>query len=141
LATSKSGVRSEWISTYEGRAPRYLAVSVFCILFNNGLLIALDAADVHYAISVLISAVVMIPLGFILQSRITFAAAGAWRGFLRYSAVMIFNTPLAWLLLWAIHGNAGVSMIYASPVMTAVLFIWNYLASGWAILALQSRQI
>ena len=137
LATRNAPILTVWS---EKRASRYLFVSLFCILVNNGVLIALDAAGIHYIIGVVISATLMIPLGFILQSRITFATTGAaWPGFVRYSAVMVLNTPLAWLLLWAIHGQAGISMIYASPLMTAILFVWNYLASGWAILARQSQ--
>jgi len=124
---------------HQRRAPRYFGVSAVCLLINNALLILLDAAGVHYAISVLISAALMIPLSFGLQSRFTFAAAGAWPGFLRYAAVMIVNTPLAWLLLWALHGEAGLPMLYASPLMTGILFVWNYLASGWAILARSPR--
>jgi len=123
------------IALHQKRAPRYLGVSIACIAINNALLILLDAAGVYYGISVLISAAVMIPLGFLLQSRLTFSAVGGWPAFARYAAVMIVNTPLAWLLLWAIHGQAGVPMLYASPLMTGILFLWNYLASGWAILA------
>ena len=124
---------------HQRRAPRYFGVSAACLLINNALLILLDAAGIHYVISVLISAAVMIPLSFLLQSRFTFAAVGAWPGFFRYAAVMIVNTPLAWLLLWALHGQAGLPMLYASPLMTGILFVWNYLASGWAILARSAR--
>jgi putative flippase GtrA len=125
----------------EPRAPRYLGVSIGCVLINNALLITLDRIGVPYLKSLLISAAIMIPLGFLLQARITFGAPPGWLRFGRYAAVMIVNTPLAWLLLWALHDRAGLAMIYASPIMTAMLFIWNYMASGWAILARQSRRV
>jgi putative flippase GtrA len=121
------------------RAPRYIGVGIFCVLLNNALLIGLDWLGVHYGISVLISAAVMLPLGFILQSRLTFGTQPGWRSFGRYSSVMIVNTPLAWLLLWATHDHAGWAMIYASPVTIGILFVWNYLASGWAIAARRTR--
>lgn len=133
--------RAERIGAHQRRAPRYLGVGTACILLNNALLILLDAAGIHYAISVMISVAVMIPLGFVLQSRITFAAAGGWAHFARYAAVMLFNVPLAWLVLWAIHSRAGVPMVYASPLMTGTLFFWNYLASGWAITARSARSL
>jgi len=127
------------IRRHQKWAPRYLGVSLACILFNNALLILLDDVGVHYAVAVLISAMVMIPAGFLLQSRFTFAASGSWHAFFRYTTVLIVNIPLAWLLLWAIHDQARLPMLYASPLMTLMLFVWNYLASGWAILARPSR--
>ena len=127
------------IAAHRKRAPRYLGVGFLCLAINNALLILLDEVGIHYGISVLISAAVMVPLGFLLQSRFTFAVQRNWAAFFRYTAAMSVNTPLAYLILWAIHERAGMPMLYASPLMTGILLIWNYLASGWAILARRTR--
>lgn len=119
---------------HASRAPRYIAVSLICVLVNNALLIGLDAVNVHYILSVLVSAAVMIPLSFTLQARITFRTNPEWSKFGRYFGVMIVNTPCAWAILWAVHDRGGVAMIYASPITIGLLFVWNYLGSGWAIL-------
>lgn len=113
----------------------YVAVSLFCVLFNNLLLIWLDYLSVHYTLSVLISAAIMIPLSFFLHARFTYAVEPTSGAFWRYASVLIWNTPAAWLLFLIIHDRGGLAMIYAAPVVTVILFVWNYLASAWAIIA------
>ncbi len=115
------------------RAPRYTAVSLFCVLFNNALLIAFDAAGIHYSAAVLISAGVMIPLAYALHCTLTFAVEPGWRAFARYFGVQIVNTPMAWLLFLLIHDWGGLPMLIAAPVVTGLLFPWNFFSSGWAI--------
>lgn len=115
------------------RVSHYTAVSLFCVLFNNVLLIALDAAGIHYGAAVLISAAVMIPLSYALHCTLTFAAEPGWRAFVRYFGVQIVNTPVAWLLFLLIHDWGGLAMLFAAPVVTGLLFLWNFLTSGWAI--------
>lgn len=115
------------------RVPRYTAVSLFCVLFNNVLLIALDAGGVHYGAAVLISAAVMIPLSYTLQRLFTFAAEPGWAAFARYAAVQLVNTPIAWLLLLLIHDWGSLPMLFAAPLVTGLLFVWNFFTSGWAI--------
>jgi putative flippase GtrA len=117
------------------RSPIYVTVSVVCVLFNNVLLIWLDRLSVYYAVSVIISAAVMIPLSFVLHSRFTFAVEPSALSFWRYASVQIVNTPAAWLLLLIIHDKGGVPMIYAAPIVTFILFVWNFAGSGWAMLA------
>ena len=121
------------------RGRRYISVAAVCIAVNNVLLIALDAAGIYYGLSVILSAIVMIPLSYILHLRLTFAVDRNWSAFWRYAAVMIVNTPIAWLLLWAIHDKGDLPMAWAAPIITAILFIWNYVASSWAILARRAK--
>jgi putative flippase GtrA len=121
------------------RGPRYVGVAAVCIAVNNALLIALDAAGIYYGLSVILSAIVMIPLSYSLQLRLTFRGEPSWPAFGRYAAVMLVNTPLAWLLLWLIHDKGSLPMVWAAPIITFILFIWNYVASGWAILARRTK--
>lgn len=111
----------------------YLAVSIFCVLFNNALLIGLDWAGIGYGVSVLVSAAVMIPLSYALHCTLTFAVEPGWRSFGRYAAVLLVNTPVAWLLLLVIHDWGRLPMIVAAPVVTGLMFTWNFFGSGWAI--------
>lgn len=123
------------------RSPRYIAVSLLCIAVNNALLIGLDRLGIYYGLSVLISAAIMIPLAYFLQIRVTFAAAPSFHAFWRYAAVMIVNTPAAFLLLLLIHDLGGVGMGVAAPVVTGILFIWNFTTSGWAIYSRRHRPL
>jgi len=117
------------------RSSTYVTVSLICVIFNNLLLIWLDSMSVHYTLSVIISAAVMIPLGFGLHARFTYTVEPTSSAFWRYASVLILNTPAAWLLFLVIHDCGGLPMVYAAPVVTGILFVWNYAASGWAILA------
>jgi putative flippase GtrA len=65
-------------------SPRYLAVSAGCMLFNIALLIGLDRLGVHYAIAVLVSASILIPLSYVLHVWVTYHAAAAEGSFARY---------------------------------------------------------
>jgi putative flippase GtrA len=120
--------------------PRYVGVSLFCLLFNNALFILLDWLGVHYVISVIISVAIMIPLGFVLQSRATFGRTLNWAAFGRYTLVMLANPPVALLLFWLVHDLGGLRMIYAAPIVTLSMLAWNFLTSSWAIL-LRAPQI
>jgi putative flippase GtrA len=121
------------IARVRQQGPRYIAVSLFCVLFNTILLISLDWAGLHYGASVLISAAVLIPLSYALHCTFTFAAEPGWRAFWRYAAAQIVNTPLAWLLFLLIHDWGALPMVFAAPLVIGLLFLWNFFTSGWAI--------
>ena len=120
------------------RGPRYLAVSVVCVVVNNALLIGLDRLGVYYGLNVLISAAVMIPFSFALQVRVTFACEPTLRAFVRYAAILLVNLPAAFFLLALIHDWGRGSMPYAAPVVTMIMFLWNFVGSHWALLAPRS---
>lgn len=123
------------LAAHSQRSGRYLAVSLFCFLFNNLLFILLDRLGVWYGVSVVISAAVMIPLGFVLQSRTTFGRSLNWPAFGRYALVMLANPPVAFVLFWLFHDLGNMPMLFAAPLVTALLFVWNFLSSSWAILS------
>lgn len=113
---------------------RYLAVSGACLLLHNGLLIGLNRTGLHYVAACLISFAVVAVAGFALHARFTFAIAADVAAFLRYAAAMALNLPLSLLLLWVLHDRGGMAMVAAAPASTALLIIWNYAASRWALL-------
>lgn len=112
---------------------RYLLIAGFCAGLHNAIMIVLDLFGMHYGVSLVISAGVLMPTGFFLQSAYTFAAPRTMQSFWRYASVMIVNTPISFILLWLLYDLVGLPMIVAAPVATVLLLIWNFLASGWAI--------
>jgi putative flippase GtrA len=112
---------------------RYLVVAGFCAGLHNVIMIVLDYFGVYYGLSLLVSAVVLIPTGFVMQSRFTFSVNATWPAFWRYAGVMIVNTPLSFIFLWLLYDVMALPMIIAAPVSTIILLTWNYLASGWAV--------
>jgi putative flippase GtrA len=116
-----------------GRGPRYLAVSLFCVLVNNLILIGFDKIGIHYGYSILASMAVLIPMGYVMQAKLTFSTSLNMRSLRRYALALIFNGPLSYLLLWFLHVLLRIDMIFAAPICTVILFLWNYLISNWAI--------
>lgn len=114
------------------RSRRYVAVAVACALLHNGIMIGLDRLGVHYVLCQTASAAVLLPVGYLLQSHLTFDVERSWRDFARYSAALTTNYPVAIAVLWLLCDVLALSMVWASPISMAVLFVWNYLTSAWA---------
>ena len=115
------------------KAIRYGAVSLLCFIINNLLLIGLDMLGQPLWVSLLVSASVMIIIGFSLQSIFTFAVPLKWSAFGRYSLMMLPNVPLAYALLWLLNEQLSIAMYFSAPLATAFLVIWNATGSAWAL--------
>jgi len=111
---------------------RYIAVSAVCAGLSNAILIAGAFVGVHFAVSLGLSFVTVVVVGYLAHCRVTFAAPPSRNGFGRYAAAMLANLPLAFVLLagWdALH----VPMIFAAPATTVATLAVNYASSRWAI--------
>ncbi len=128
-------------SRHIAHGSKYLLVAVGCAGLHNAIMIALDALHVHYGLSLIISAAVLIPVGYWLQGRVTFATDSSWASFWRYAMVMIVNTPMSFIALWLSYDRGGLPMWIAAPVSTVILLIWNYISSGWALKSTNSPQV
>ncbi|WP_445192412.1 GtrA family protein [Sphingomonas sp. Tas61C01] len=115
------------------RTLRYTLVSIGCALLHNVVLIVMDASGASVIGCQVASAAILLPVGFILQSRITFASERSWRGFFRYAAALLTNFPVVLAVLWLARDQAGLSMWMAAPISSVVLFCWNYMTSTWAL--------
>ena len=113
--------------------PRYLVIAATCVLLNNTFLIGLDALGVHYVITVIASAMLLIPLSYWLHLRFTYRLEGGQRSFWRYAGVQAVNTPAALALFFLIHDLAGLPMTAAAPLITVLMFLYNFSGSFWAI--------
>lgn len=128
------------MNTHLARIPRYTLVSIACAALHNVILIAADAAGLGIVVCQLLSAAILLPFGFILQSQFTFACERSWRGFARYSTALITNFPIALLALWLSREVAGLSMWVAAPFSSLVLYCWNFATSTWALAPRQGVQ-
>jgi putative flippase GtrA len=115
------------------RIPRYTLVAIFCAVLHNVILIGVDALGANVFWCQLASAAVLLPVGFWLQSHLTFRCERSWSGFLRYSAALITNFPLALAILWLTRDLLALPMWLAAPFSSLALFCWNYLTSSWAL--------
>lgn len=121
------------VADFIRKACRYGAVSLVCFIINNLLLIGLDFLGQPLWVSLLISAAIMIVLGFALQSTFTFAVPMRSSAFVRYAVMMLPNVPAAYVLLWMLNEQLSLAMYYAAPVTTALMVIWNFAGSAWAL--------
>jgi putative flippase GtrA len=115
------------------RMPRYTLVAIFCALLHNGILIGMDALGANVFWCQTASATILLPVGFWLQSQVTFRVERSWGGFLRYSAALLTNFPVALAVLWLTRDLVALPMWIAAPFSSAILFCWNYLTSSWAL--------
>lgn len=122
-------------SAFLRRSPRYIIISLFCVALSNLILIGIDRAGLSYTIGVLSSAAILIPVGFLLQARLTFATSWSWDAFCRYAFALLLNIPLSWIALFLIHDLGRIDMLWAAPAATILLFFWTYLVSHWALIA------
>jgi len=106
---------------------------------NVGLLIMADRLAVHYALAVLISAGLLIPLSFLLHLTWTYRVNGAATNFARYCGTQIVNTPIALFLFFILIDGLGLAMHRVAPIVTALMFLYNFLSSYWAIALSQPR--
>jgi putative flippase GtrA len=115
------------------RIPRYALVGALCAGLYNVIMIAGDAAGVNFVLSSVFAFAVNVAVGYTLHCRFTFSEPMTVRGLARYTAAMLLNLPLSIGGVWLLHGVLRAPMWLASPVVTALLFIWNYVATHWAV--------
>lgn len=120
------------ISTF--RLSRYAAVGLFCALASNLLMIAGDLAGLHYSVSAIICFVLVTPMAYAFHSGYTFGEEPSLRGFGRFAFGSLSSIPL-WIALMAICvSGLHLPMLTASPLVTVLVFLWNYAAAHWSIL-------
>ena len=113
---------------------RYLAVGLACALLHNVIVIAGDAAGMHYAASSVVSLVVVTAFGYWLHSRWTFPDAG--RGgatFTRYAVTVSANFPLSLAGLFVFVDLLAIPVPIAAPAVTVILLAFNFVANRWAL--------
>ncbi len=112
----------------------YLFVSGTCLLLHNLVLMLADRAGMGLLAAVASSFAVVLVTGFLLHARLTFAMPMRGAAFLRYSAAMALNLPLAYFAtgLWQVGFN--LPMVWAAPLGSALMLIFNYFATRWALI-------
>jgi putative flippase GtrA len=119
---------------------RFLGVGLACALLHNVIMIGGDFAGWHYVVSSLVSLAVVAVFGYALHTRWTFP--GAERGhasFARYAVTVSANYPLSLAGLYVFVDLFGVPVPVAAPAVTALLFLFNWIANRWALRVRRGR--
>lgn len=112
---------------------RFAVVGLICAATHIAIMLAGEQVRFHYALSCAVSYVVVVLLGFALHVRFTFQQQPSFASFWRYAISMAANYPITLALLFVMCDIAGWPVAIAAPVATALMIVWNFLASRWAI--------
>jgi putative flippase GtrA len=118
-----------------GHVPRYVVVGAFCAGLYNLMMIAGDAAGIGYLWSTVVAFVILVLVGYALHCLYTFSEKLSWPGLARYTGAMLLTLPLSLAGIYLFRGLLHLPMLIASPLVTVSLFVWNFLATRWAVVA------
>jgi len=118
-----------------GRQPaRYLVSGGICALANNALLIAGARAGLGIFELTLLSFLVIGTAGYVAHVHFTFRHAPGWRSYARFMAGVALGIPAAYAVLALLCDGLRMSMLYAAPIATVALLVYNYLSARLAIM-------
>jgi putative flippase GtrA len=112
---------------------RYLAIGGTCAAFNNAILIASDAAGIHYAISIALAFLFVLPISYLAHALWSFSAPASWSAFAHYVAGSISSLVVAGATVGIFRGGLMLPMTVAAPLATVVMALYNYLMTRWAV--------
>jgi putative flippase GtrA len=116
--------------------PRALVVGLICAVVHNAIMIGGDYAGLHYALSLLISFLIVVVIGYRLHSGWTFRSAERSKAsFTRYVVIASANLPSSFVGMFVFVNLIGLSVPVASPIVTVLLFGMNFMGNRWALKA------
>ncbi|WP_159865586.1 GtrA family protein [Novosphingobium sp. 9U] len=113
---------------------RYLAGGALCAGLHNAVLIGADLVRIHYIVGMVISMIVVTPVGYLHQSILTFGRPPSWPRFAVFAAGTLSGFPLSLSLMLLFCSGLGLPVFVATPLATVSLLVWNYLWARRAIL-------
>ena len=123
------------ISRLNTQPARYLVIGVFCALLNNAILIGADTLGLHYTIAISLTVVITVPLAYLAHALWTFSVDASWVGFGRFIAGSFSSLIIAAAAVAFFRGALALPMIFAAPLATVTMTIYNYLMTRWAVSA------
>lgn len=118
----------------ENRKLRYISVAATCAVINNISVIALLLLGFGPVGASVIGFIPMFFIGYGLHVGVTFRVAPSWSGFARFSVGLAASLPLSIALLYVFVDLFGTPLALAPPLVTVLIFIYNYVATHIAIL-------
>lgn len=115
------------------RTSRYAQVGLLCALINNAIVIGMDHFSYAYALSVTLASLVSLTVGYLLHSAYTFRARATVGGWLRFCTANVSGFLISMALMFVMCSLIGLSASLAMPIVTVILFVWNYLVAHLVI--------
>jgi putative flippase GtrA len=115
------------------RTGRYAQVGLLCALINNAIVIGMDRFAYPYALSVTLGTVIGMTVAYLLHAAYTFRARATLGGWLRFGAGNFSAFLLSMALMFVMCSLVGLSASIAMPLVTLILFVWNYIVAHLVI--------
>ncbi len=112
----------------------YVGIGGGCALFNNAIAVIGDCAGVNYLATTVSGIVLVTPLAFVLHSLFTFCSPLSLQGFLRFALGIATGSLLSLILMVVLCNWLSMRASLAMPLVTVMLFVWNFFSARWAIL-------
>lgn len=112
---------------------RYLSGGVICALLHNVLVISLTFAGAHYAVALVVSFLVTTPVGYLFHTAVTFGEPRSWDRLIRFMGGSLAGFGWSAALMIVACSGLGLPVAVATPLVTAIVFLWNFAAARWAI--------
>ncbi|MDR3530342.1 MAG: GtrA family protein [Rhodopila sp.] len=109
-------------------------VGAICAVAHNVVMILGDWGGGHYVPVSVLSFGVVTPLGYLLHAKFTFMERLSLAGLLRFTSGVAAGFPLSLLVMATLCTGLGMPVLFAAPIATITLFLWNYASAHWAIL-------
>lgn len=116
------------------RGWRYTFVGLVCATVNFLIILAVDYLGGIYLLGTISAFLIVTPIGYVLHSLFTFREPLNTKAFARFAIAASAAFPIALTVMVVLCSGLHFSVAVATPVMTIVMFLWNFAAAHWAIL-------
>lgn len=112
----------------------FIGVSGLCWAVHNLVMIAADHFGAPLLVSIALSFVIVVVIGYVGHSLLTFRQPMSPHGLLRYGAGMVAGTLIAIPIIWFWKVGLDLPMVVAAPAASVCTIAVNFVLTRWAIL-------
>jgi putative flippase GtrA len=117
------------------RLSRFVLIGGLCALLSNVLVITFTHFGFGYLVASCLAFGPVLLVGYLLHTSVTFETSASPLLFARYALAMAANFPLWIAALYLFCDVLNVPVAIAAPTTTALIFLWNYTSTKWALLS------
>lgn len=112
---------------------RYLSGGAICALLHNVLVIGVTLAGVPYTVALVVSFLVTTPVGYLFHTAVTFGEPRSSGRLIRFMGGSLAGFGWSAALMIVACSGLGLPVAIATPLVTAIVFLWNFASARWAI--------
>lgn len=117
----------------QSRYAQFLGGSVLCSGINNVILIAGDYLGYGYVFLLFLCYAASGSVGYVYHCKITFDDPMTLRGYINFIVGISLGLPVSLAILAILADWMALSMWFAAPTMTVIMFAYHYLIARFTI--------